>query len=203
MKLIVGLGNPGIEYQFTPHNAGFLAIDRLAEVCGTQVSNRRGRALTAKTTLAGQDVLLAKPETFMNLSGLSVAALLRELELDAPATDLIVLYDELAIPFGQLRIRERGSAGGHNGIKSILGSLGSDEFIRVRIGIGKPPTVTGREIKAGGTDYLLSPMRKMQLQELDIVLDDAVRAVEMILKDGVKKAMNEFNRKVTGEVAEG
>ena len=210
MKLIVGLGNPGIEYQFTPHNAGFLAIDRLAEVCGVQVSNRRGRALTAKTTLTGQDVLLAKPETFMNLSGLSVVALMKELELApngiSPATDLIVLYDELAIPLGQLRIRERGSAGGHNGIKSILSSLGSpgsDEFIRVRIGVGKPPTVTGREIKAGGTDYLLSPMRKMQLQELDIVLDDAVRAVEMILKDGVKKAMNEFNRKVTGEPAEG
>lgn len=203
MKLIVGLGNPGIEYQFTPHNAGFLAIDRLAEVCGAQASNRRGRALTAKTTLAGQEVLLAKPETFMNLSGLSVVALMKELELDQPATDLIVLYDELAIPLGQLRIRERGSAGGHNGIKSILGSLGSDEFIRVRIGVGKPPTVTGREIKAGGTDYLLSPMRKMQLQELDIVLDEAVRAVEMILKDGVKKAMNEFNRKVTGEVVEG
>ena len=207
MKLIVGLGNPGIEYQVTPHNAGFLAIDRLADVCGAQVSNRRGRALTAKTTLAGQDVLLAKPETFMNLSGLSVVTLMRELELApngiSPATDLIVLYDELAIPLGQLRIRERGSAGGHNGIKSILGSLGSDEFIRVRIGVGKPPTVTGREIKAGGTDYLLSPMRKMQLQELDIVLDDAVRAVEMILKDGVKKAMNEFNRKVTGEPAEG
>ena len=143
----------------------------------------------------------------MNLSGLSVVTLMRELELApngiSPATDLIVLYDELAIPLGQLRIRERGSAGGHNGIKSILGSLGSDEFIRVRIGVGKPPTVTGREIKAGGTDYLLSPMRKMQLQELDIVLDDAVRAVEMILKDGVKKAMNEFNRKVTGEPAEG
>ena len=204
MKLIVGLGNPGIEYQFTPHNAGFLAIDRLAEVCGAQVSNRRGRALTAKTTLAGQEVLLAKPETFMNLSGLSVAALLKE--LDIPATDLIVLYDELAIPLGQLRIRERGSAGGHNGIKSILNSLaslGSDEFLRVRIGVGKPPTVTGREIKAGGTDYLLSPMRKMQLQQLDIVLDDAVRAVEMILKDGAKKAMNEFNRKVTGEIVEG
>ena len=203
MKLIVGLGNPGIEYQFTPHNAGFLAIDRLAEVCGAQGSNRRGRALTAKTSLAGQEVLLAKPETFMNLSGSSVIALLQELELEHPAEDLIVLYDELAIPLGQLRIRERGSAGGHNGIKSILGSLGSDEFIRVRIGVGKPPTVTGREIKAGGTDYLLSPMRKMQLQELDIVLDDAVRAVEMILKDGVKKAMNEFNRKVTGEIVEG
>ena len=203
MKLIVGLGNPGIEYQFTPHNAGFLAIDRLAEVCGASVSNRRGRALTAKTTLAGQDVLLAKPETFMNLSGLSIVALLHELELDTPAEDLIVIYDELAIPLGQLRIRERGSAGGHNGIKSILGTLGSDEFIRVRIGVGKPPTETGRAIKAGGTDYLLSPMRKMMLQELDVVLDDTVRAVEMILKDGVKKAMNEFNRKVSGELAEG
>jgi len=194
MKLIVGLGNPGIEYQFTPHNAGFLAIDRLAEVCGANVSNRRGKALTARTSFAGQDVLLAKPETFMNLSGGSVAALLRELEIGPQ--DLIVLYDELAIPLGQLRIRERGSAGGHNGIKSILASLGTEEWIRVRIGVGKPPTVTGREVKAGGTEYLLSPMRKMQLQELDVVLDEAVRAVEMILKDGVARAMNEFNKKV-------
>ncbi len=203
MKLIVGLGNPGIEYQFTPHNAGFLAIDRLAEICGVSVHNRRGRALTAKATLAGEEVLLAKPETFMNLSGQSIAALLKELELDPPAADfkqsLLVLYDELAIPLGQLRIRERGSAGGHNGMKSILGSLGTDEFVRIRIGVGKPPSVTGREIKAGGSDYLLSPMRKMQLQELDLVLDDAVRAVEMILKEGVKRAMNEFNRKVTGD----
>ncbi len=160
MKLIVGLGNPGIEYQFTPHNAGFLAIDRLAEACGVSVTNRRGRALTARTTLAGQDVLLAKPETFMNLSGLSVAALMKELELGPvtkgePAKDLIVLYDELAIPLGQLRIRERGSAGGHNGVKSILSSLGTEDWIRIRIGVGKPPTHTGREIKAGGTDYLL------------------------------------------------
>jgi PTH1 family peptidyl-tRNA hydrolase len=198
MKLIVGLGNPGIEYQFTPHNAGFLAIDRIAETCGATIANRRGKALTARTTLAGQDVLLAKPETFMNLSGLSVAALIKDLELEAPAEDLIVLYDELAIPLGQLRIRERGSAGGHNGIKSILASLGTEDWIRVRIGVGKPPTQTGREVKAGGTDYLLSPMRKMQLQELDEVLDQAVRAVEMILKEGVKRAMNEFNRKVTG-----
>ena len=109
MKLIVGLGNPGIEYQFTPHNAGFLAIDRIAEVCGVNVSNRRGRALTAKAVVAGEEVLLAKPETFMNLSGQSIAALLRELELGPPAGELknslIVLYDELAIPLGQLRIR--------------------------------------------------------------------------------------------------
>jgi PTH1 family peptidyl-tRNA hydrolase len=203
MKLVVGLGNPGIEYQFTPHNAGFLAIDRLAEVCGVTVANRRGKALTAKARLAGQDILLAKPETFMNLSGLSVAALLKELELapdtqGGPAEDLIVLHDELAIPLGQLRIRERGSAAGHNGIKSILSSLGTEEFLRVRIGVGKPPTVTGREIKAGGTNYLLAPMRRMALQELDEVLDQVVKATEMILRDGVKKAMNEFNRKVNG-----
>ncbi len=202
MKLIVGLGNPGIEYQFTPHNAGFLAIDRLAEVCGVAVANRRGRALTARTALAGQDVLLAKPETFMNLSGLAVAALMKELELDTPAEDIIVLYDELAIPLGQIRIRERGSAGGHNGVKSISGTLGTEEWIRVRIGVGKSPTETGREIKAGGSNYLLAPMRRMQLQELDIALDDAIRAVEMILKDGPKKAMNEFNRKVNGEPPE-
>jgi PTH1 family peptidyl-tRNA hydrolase len=198
MKLIVGLGNPGIEYQFTPHNVGFLAIDRIAEVSGATIANRRGRALTARTTLAGQDVLLAKPETFMNLSGLSIAALLRDLELEKPAEDLIVLYDELAIPLGQIRIRERGSAGGHNGVKSILATLGTEDWIRIRIGVGKQPTETGREIKAGGTDYLLSPMRKMMLQELDEVLDQAVRAVEMVLKDGVKRAMNEFNRKVNG-----
>jgi len=193
MKLIVGLGNPGIEYQFTPHNAGFLAIDRLAEVCGASVTNRRGKALTARTTFAGQDVLLAKPETFMNLSGGSVAALLHELAI-GPA-ELIVLYDELAFPMGRLNIKQNGSANGHNGIKSILSSLGTDDWIRVRIGVGKPATASGREVKAGGVDYLLSPMRKMQLQELDVVLDDVVRGVEMILKDGVARAMNEFNRR--------
>ena len=199
MKLIVGLGNPGIEYQFTPHNAGFLAVDRIAEVCGATVTNRRGRALTARTRLAGQDILLAKPETFMNLSGLAIAALLHELELDTPATDLIVLYDELAFPLGRLKISQDGSANGHNGIKSILSSLGTDKWIRIRIGVGKPPTSTGREIKAGGVDYLLAPMRKMQLQELDEVLDQAVRAVETVLTEGVLKAMNTFNRKNPGE----
>jgi PTH1 family peptidyl-tRNA hydrolase len=203
MKLIAGLGNPGIEYQFTPHNAGFLAIDRLAECCGVSLANRRGRALTAKAMLAGQEVLLAKPETFMNLSGLAVAALLRELEIPVPTaaekSGLIVLYDELAIPLGQIRIRERGSAGGHNGVKSISGVLGTEEWIRVRIGVGKPPTTTGREIKAGGTNYLLAPMRKMELGVLDEVLDDVARAVETILTGGVAKAMNEFNRRVGGD----
>jgi PTH1 family peptidyl-tRNA hydrolase len=197
MKLIVGLGNPGPEYAFTPHNAGFLAIDRIAAICDVQISNRRGRALTARTKLAGHDVLLAKPETFMNLSGLSVAALLQDLETDVE--DLIVLYDELAIPLGTLRIRERGSAGGHNGVKSISGVLGTEEWIRVRIGVGKPPLESGREVKAGGTGYLLAPMRKTELAVLDEVLDQAVRAVEAVLTKGVSAAMNEFNRKVEPE----
>ena len=197
MKLIVGLGNPGPEYAFTPHNAGFLAVDRIAEICDVQIANRRGRALTVRTKLAGHDVLLAKPETFMNLSGLSVAALLNELELGIE--DLIVLYDELAIPLGTLRIRERGSAGGHNGVKSISGVLCTEEWLRIRVGVGKPPLETGREVKAGGTTYLLSPMRKTELAVLDEVLDKAVRAVEAVLTKGVSAAMNEFNRKVEPE----
>ena len=193
MKLIVGLGNPGPEYAFTPHNAGFLAVDRIAAICDAQIANRRGRALTARTRLAGHDVLLAKPETFMNLSGLSVAALLQELELGPE--DLIVLYDELAIPLGTLRIRERGSAGGHNGVKSISGVLGTEEWLRIRIGVGKPALADGREIKAGGRDYLLSPMRKQELAVLDEVLDRVRDAVEVVLTQGAGTAMNRFNRR--------
>jgi PTH1 family peptidyl-tRNA hydrolase len=193
VKLIVGLGNPGIEYQFTPHNAGFLAVDRIAEGCGVELTNRRGRALTARARIAGQDVLLAKPETFMNLSGLSVAALIQELEIANPSEDVIVLYDELALPLGTLRIRERGSANGHNGVKSISGVLGTEEWIRIRIGVGKPALADGREVKAGGKDYLLSPMRRMQLEVLDEVLDRVKAAVETILTKGTGPAMSEFN----------
>ncbi len=193
MRLIVGLGNPGIEYQFTPHNAGFLAVDRIAEECGVVVSNRRGRALTARAKLAGQDVLLVKPETFMNLSGLSVAALIQELEISPE--EIIVLYDELALPLGTIRIRERGSANGHNGVKSISGVLDTEEWLRIRIGVGKPTLADGREIKAGGKDYLLSPMRKQELAVLDEVLDRVKDAVEVVLTEGVGAAMNRFNRR--------
>jgi PTH1 family peptidyl-tRNA hydrolase len=195
VKLIVGLGNPGIEYQFTPHNAGFLAIDRIAEDCGVVIGNRRGRALTARARLAGEEVLLAKPETFMNLSGLSVAALVRELEIEQVPEDVIVLYDELAFPLGQFRIAQRGSANGHNGIKSILSALGTEEWIRIRIGVGKPALADGREIKAGGRDYLLTPMRRQELVLLDEVLDRVKIAVETVLTEGVSAAMNEFNRR--------
>ncbi len=194
MKLIVGLGNPGMEYLLTPHNAGFMAIDRIAAICGVAVTNRRGKAQTARARLAGHDVLLAKPETFMNLSGLSVVALLDELELDVE--DLIVLYDELAFPLGTVRLAERGSANGHNGVKSVSAVLGTEDWMRVRIGVGKAPTETGREIKAGGSEYLLAPMRsKADLESMEDGLDIAVRAVEKWLTAGSSAAMNEFNRR--------
>lgn len=195
MKLIVGLGNPGIEYQFTPHNAGFLAIDRIADECGVSVTNRRGRALTAKARFAGQDVLLAKPETYMNLSGLSVAALVEELGIEDVTQDVIVLYDELAFPLGRFRISQRGSANGHNGVKSVSGALGTEEWLRIRIGVGKAALADGREIKSGGRDYLLTPMRKQELAVLDEVLDRVKLAVEAVLTKGVSAAMNEFNRR--------
>jgi PTH1 family peptidyl-tRNA hydrolase len=129
----------------------------------------------------------------MNLSGLSVAALIQEFEISPE--DMIVLYDELALPLGTIRIRERGSANGHNGVKSISGVLGTEEWLRIRIGVGKPALADGREIKAGGKDYLLSPFRKQELAVLDEVLDRARGAVEMVLTHGVGAAMNEFNRR--------
>ncbi len=194
MKLIVGLGNPGPEYTFTPHNAGFLAIDRIAEDRGAVVANRRSRALTGKVVIAGEECLLVKPETYMNLSGQSVAPLVQEYGLD-PAKDLIVLYDELAFPLGEMRLRPNGSSNGHNGVKSITGALGSEDWIRVRIGVGKPAAPDGREIKAGGKDYLLTPMRKSDLAVLDEVLDRVNGAVEMIVGQGIAAAMNRFNQK--------
>jgi peptidyl-tRNA hydrolase, PTH1 family len=196
--LVVGLGNPGIEYQFTPHNAGFLAIDRMADDHRVQVVNRRCRAVTATVRIAGREVVLAKPETYMNLSGISVEALVREFDAD-PAHDLVVLYDELALPLGSLRVRTGGSSGGHNGAKSINGALRTEEWARIRIGVGpQPGELSGRR----GKDYLLTPMRKADLAELDLVLDKTARAVEMILSQGIKAAMNEFNRREQNGPAE-
>ena len=188
MKLIVGLGNPGSEYQFTPHNLGFLAIDRIAEACGASVKNRFCRALTARTTLEGEQVVLAKPETYMNLSGVSVRELVNNLEL-APEKDLVVLYDELDLPFGSLRVRERGRSAGHNGMESIIGALGTQEFTRIRLGVGP-----GHRL-GDGASYLLAPMKKSQLSEAAFLVDAATEAVKLILKQGVAAAMNRFNRK--------
>ena len=142
--VVVGLGNPGLEYVWTPHNAGFLAIDRIAEQERATVQNRRCKAQTGTARIAGREVILAKPETFMNLSGLSVAALVKEfgIEPEERANRLVVLYDDLDLPLGTFKIRERGSPAGHNGARSITGSLGSQEWLRVKIGVG--PAISGK-----------------------------------------------------------
>jgi peptidyl-tRNA hydrolase, PTH1 family len=188
VKLIVGLGNPGDEYQFTPHNLGFLTIDRIANGLGIEVRNRQCRALTARATIAGELAILAKPETYMNLSGLSVVELVAEHQVDV-TRDLIVIYDELDLPLGTLRIRQRGRSAGHNGMESILGALDTDEFLRIRLGVAPERKVSD------GVQYLLSPFRKAQEKVVDQILDVGAQAVEVILKEGPAAAMNRFNRK--------
>jgi peptidyl-tRNA hydrolase, PTH1 family len=193
--LVVGLGNPGIEYQFTPHNAGFLAIDRIAGEHHVEVVNRRCRALTARIEMAGRSVILAKPETWMNLSGHAVGDLVDELELETNLPEnLLVLYDELDLPLGTLRIRERGSPAGHNGASSVSGALGTDDWWRIRIGVGPEPGVQEEAFRRG-KDYLLTPMNKRDLTAIDPVLDRVARAVEMVVTKGISAAMNEFNRR--------
>jgi PTH1 family peptidyl-tRNA hydrolase len=187
VKLIVGLGNPGIEYQFTPHNLGFLTVDRIANDLGIEVRNRQCRALTARATIAGEPVILAKPETFMNLSGLSVVELVTEHQVEV-SKDLIVIYDELDFPLGTIRIRQRGSSAGHNGMESILSALGTDEFLRIRLGIAP-------DHKVDGVKYVLTPFRRAQEKVVDEILDTAAQAVDVILKEGPAAAMNRFNRK--------
>ncbi len=181
MKLIVGLGNPGIEYHSTPHNLGFEVIDCVANECGVQVRNHQCEAVTARAEIGSEPVLLAKPATYMNLSGLAVAKLAAKYEVKVE-TDLIVIYDELDLPLGTIRIRERGSSAGHNGMKSIIGSLGTQEFLRIRMGIA-PET------------KILKPFRKAQRKTADQMIAIAAEAVEVVLKEGRAAAMNRFNRK--------
>ena len=195
--IVVGLGNPGLEYLWTPHNAGFMAIDRIAQQEGVVVGNRRCRAATATCRIAGRQVVLAKPETFMNLSGLSVTALVREFEAD-PAKDLLVIYDELDLTLGTFKIRERGSPAGHNGARSITGALGNQEWLRLRIGVGlnlPAEAIAAAGGRRPGKDYLLSPMHKADLTVLDEVLDKVATATRRIIEQGPGPAMNEFNRR--------
>jgi peptidyl-tRNA hydrolase, PTH1 family len=188
VKLLVGLGNPGIEYQFTPHNIGFLAVDRIAEQCGVTIDNRHCKALTARARIGKEEILLAKPETYMNLSGLSVQELSRKYEID-PQKDLIVIYDELDLPLGSIRIRERGSSAGHNGMQSIINAMGTQEILRIRLGIAPDHPVKD------GARYVLGQFKKSQLVALDEMLETAAQAVNVILNEGRGPAMNRFNRK--------
>jgi PTH1 family peptidyl-tRNA hydrolase len=173
-----------------------MAIDRIAQQEGVVVQNRRCRAMTATCRIAGRQVVLAKPETFMNLSGIAVAALLEELEAD-PAKDLLVIYDELDLMLGSFKIRERGSPAGHHGARSITGALGGDEWLRLRIGVGLdlPPEAIAGGGRRPGRDYLLSPMSKKDLSVMDETLDRVANAARRIVSDGPGPAMNEFNRK--------
>jgi PTH1 family peptidyl-tRNA hydrolase len=189
MRLIVGLGNPGPEYEWTPHNMGFLAVDRVAERAGIRITRSEGKAHIGRGRIAGQEVILAKPQTMMNLSGASVGTLLERYECDP--RELIVLVDEVDLPWGALRIRERGSPGTHNGMKSVVRSVGTDEFIRIRMGVG-PEKVWG-ELK----DYILCPIGRAEREIAVQMAEEAAEAVELILTEGVSKAMTRFNRRIS------
>ncbi len=186
MKLIVGLGNPGKKYQHTRHNLGFLVIDRLAQRHRIAVSQKLCNALIGEWSIDGEKVILAKPQTFMNRSGAAVKAMFREYRGDSE--DLLVIYDDLDLPFGRIRIRTQGSAGGHRGIVSILENLAGAPFCRIRVGVGRPPD--GMD----AADYVLESFDAGEAGALSEILDRAAAAVECLLRDGVKRAMELYNR---------
>jgi len=189
MRLIVGLGNPGPEYAWTPHNLGFLGVDTIAERARIRVERPEAKSLVGLGQFAGQEIALAKPHTMMNLSGLAVRDLLERFECGPQ--DMVVLCDDVALPWGMLRVRERGSAGSHNGLKSIIGTIGSNEFARVRMGI-QPDHPVG-DLAA----YVLRPMRKGDLEIAAEMTEQAAEAVELIITRGIAQAMDRFNRRVT------
>ncbi len=190
MFLVVGLGNPGEEYADTPHNAGFLVVDRLAERFGVRVNRPDSKALTGVGEIGGKPVMLAKPQTFMNLSGGSVAPLIEKHGLTA--ADLIAVWDELNLPWGGLKILKKGSAGGHNGAESLIRCLGTQEFLRVRLGVhpGHP--------LPSGADYLLTPVKRSQKQEWEELTSLGADAVVSIISEGAEMAMTKFNRRAQG-----
>jgi PTH1 family peptidyl-tRNA hydrolase len=189
MRLIVGLGNPGPEYQWTPHNLGFLAVDEIANRTGIRVERPEARALVGLGKVAGHDVVLAKPLTFMNLSGFSVRDLLAKYELER--AELLVMFDERDLPWGMIRIGERGSPGTHNGAKSVTSALGTQEFARLRLGCGPDHPVGDL------AEYVLRPMKKAQLEVASEMVVTAGDAVEMILTQGIAAAMNKYNRRIS------
>ena len=190
MVLVAGLGNPGEEYAHTPHNLGFLTVDRLAERHGIRVTRKDSKALVGMGEIDGQAVMLAKPQTFMNLSGTSLVPLMEKHAIGL--SDLIVVYDELDLPWGSLRIRPGGSAGGHNGVKSVIAAAGTQDFVRVRLGIH------GGSGNRDGARIVLAKLKRAQKEELDQLLDYASQAVESIIADGVAMAMTKFNRRAGG-----
>src|SRR5215467_5230489 len=187
MRLIVGLGNPGPEYQWTPHNLGFLAVDELANRGGIRVERPEAKALVGLGKLAGQEVILAKPQTFMNLSGFSVRELLEKYELGSQ--DLLAMWDEVQLPWGAIRLHSEGSAGSHNGAGSLLNSLGTLAIARLRLGCGPDHPLSSRK------EYVLRPMKKAELEVAAEMIADAGDAVELLLTKGIEAAMTKYNRR--------
>jgi PTH1 family peptidyl-tRNA hydrolase len=190
MFLVAGLGNPGDEYVRTPHNLGFLTIDRLAERHGIRVTRKDSRALVGLGEIDGQPVMLAKPQMYMNLSGASLAPLMEKHSV--PLERLVVVHDELDLPWLSLRIKPKGSPAGHKGMISVIGSVGSGDLVRVRMGIHP-----GRPVKSGA-DFVLAPFGRSQEKELDEFVGYAADAVRSIIAEGVVKAMTRFNRRAPG-----
>lgn len=186
MFLIVGLGNPGRQYENTRHNVGFQAIDALADKYGISVDTKKHRAFIGKGVIDGHKVVLAKPQTFMNLSGESIRSMLDYYKLDEES-ELLVIYDDVSLDVGNLRIRKKGSAGGHNGVKSILAHLGHDVFGRIKVGVGEKPK--GWDL----ADYVLGTFSKAERQLIEESLPKICHAVEIILNDGMDEAMNRIH----------
>jgi PTH1 family peptidyl-tRNA hydrolase len=185
--LVVGLGNPGAEYEWSRHNLGFMLIDKLASATGIDVSRRECQSRVGRGEIEGRAVKLVKPQTYMNLSGEAVVCLVHKHKLAGPGENLIVISDDLALPFGKIRIRARGSAGGHNGLKSIIGSLGTNEFTRLRIGIQPEHPINDSR------SFVLDRYPKAARAEVEKILDKSAEALHAILKDGVLKAMSTYN----------
>ena len=190
MYLVAGLGNPGEEYALTPHNLGFLTVDRLAEQHGIRVTRKDSHALIGVGEIDGREVMLAKPQTFMNLSGTSLAPLMEKHGIELG--QLVVVYDELDLPWRTLRIKPKGSAAGHNGMKSAIQSLKTNEIVRVRLGIHP-----GHPIR-DGAEFVLAPIKRSQMKELDEFIGLAADAVRSIIAEGVEKSMTKFNRRAPG-----
>lgn len=188
MYIIVGLGNPGSKYENTRHNAGFQVIDAIADKYGISVADEKHKAVFGKGVIEGQKVILAKPQTFMNLSGESVRELMDYYKIDEEE-ELIVVYDDISLEPGQLRIRKKGSAGGHNGIKNIIQHLGHDVFKRVKVGVGEKPK--GYDL----ADYVLGHYSSEEAAIMEEAFKKGVAAVVSIMNDGVDKAMNTYNTK--------
>lgn len=189
MFIIAGLGNPTSQYEGTRHNAGFDVIDALADKYNISVDGKKNRAYIGKGVIEGQKVILAKPQTYMNLSGESIRGLADYFKIDEEQ-ELIVIYDDISLPPGQIRIRKKGSAGGHNGMKNIIQHLGTDVFLRVKVGVGEKPK------KYDLADYVLSRFSKEEAQEMEEGYEKSVRAVAKMLVGETEAAMNEYNRKV-------